>query len=153
MLEKYSKIIAEQERRGFIEKVPDAEFDSTKQVHYIPHHPVKKESSTTPIRIVYDCSCRQTQDSPSLNDCLQSTPPVLNKLTSILLRFRLHSYVVTTDIEKAFLDACFHADDGDVTRLLWLQDPSDPNSDFWLTVLDLCYSVRLYHHLYSMQPY
>ena len=91
---------------------------------------MKKESSTTPIRIVYDCSCRQTPNSPSLNDCLQSSPPVLNELTSTLLRFRLHSYGVTTDIEKAFLNVCLHADDRDVTRFLWLQEPSDPNSKF-----------------------
>ena len=58
MFRMYSDIIKDQERRGFIERVPDSELQETgNQVHYIPHHPVKKESSTTPIRIVYDCSC------------------------------------------------------------------------------------------------
>ncbi|XP_053391600.1 uncharacterized protein LOC128554345 [Mercenaria mercenaria] len=55
ILLKYGEIIAEQERRGFIEKV-DEDSQATR-VHYIPHHPVKKDSSTTPIRIVYYCSC------------------------------------------------------------------------------------------------
>ena len=56
LLHPYGRIIAEQEQKGFIEKVTNLYL--AKSVRYIPHHPVKKESSTTPIRIVYNCSCR-----------------------------------------------------------------------------------------------
>ena len=56
----------DQEKRGFIEKV-DATEPST-VTHYLPHHSVRKDSQTTPIRIVYDCSCRQGKDHASLND-------------------------------------------------------------------------------------
>ena len=102
MFRMYSDIIQDQERRGFIERVPDSELQETgNQVHYIPHHPVKKKSSTTPIRIVYDCSCHQNSDSPSLNDCLSSSPPILNKVTDLLVRFRCETYGIVTDIEKA----------------------------------------------------
>ena len=101
LLVKYDEIITEQERRGFIEKV-DSNTPTTGQVHYIPHRPVKKGSTTTPIRIVYDCSSRKSPNLPSLNDCLESTAPPLNDLTSILMRFRIHSYAATTDIEKDF---------------------------------------------------
>ena len=55
LLQLYDGIINEQEQRGFIERV-DGDND-TADVHYLPHHPVKKDSVTTPIRIVYDCSC------------------------------------------------------------------------------------------------
>ena len=127
VLKTYGDIIAEQERRGFVERVTP-EQESAEEVHYIPHHPVKKESSTTPIRIVYDCSCRQSRDSPSLNDCLESTPPELNELTSILVRFRMNQYAVTIDIEKAFLHVGLHEKDRDMTRFFWLENPSDPDS-------------------------
>ncbi|XP_062596767.1 uncharacterized protein LOC134258250 [Saccostrea cucullata] len=127
LLKKYSAIIEEQERKGFIEKVPE-DTKTSSVVHYIPHHYVKKDSSTTPIRIVYDCSCRESRDKPSLNDCLDSTPPILNDLTSILTRFRLHEFAVTTDIEKAFLHVGLHENDRDATRFLWLKDPNDVNS-------------------------
>ena len=127
MLQKYSDIITEQEERGFIERI-DESAPSSSIVHYIPHHPIMKESSTTPIRIVYDCSCKQSPDQPSLNDCLESTPPVLNDLTSILLRFRLHRYAVSTYIEKAFLHVGLHEKDRDAKRFMWLSDPSDPES-------------------------
>ena len=54
LLSKYNEILTDQERRGFIERVcPPA--DHTKG-HYIPHHAVRKDSLTTPIHIVYDCS-------------------------------------------------------------------------------------------------
>ena len=127
ILQKYDEIIRDQERRGFLEKVP-TEKELPPEVHYIPHHPVKKESSTTSVRIVYDCSCRQSSDLPSLNDCLESTPPVTNDLTSILIRFRLHDDALTTDIEKAFLHMGLRETDRDMTRFLWLENPYDPNS-------------------------
>ena len=62
LLQVYNNIIEEQERREFIERVSG---NASTSVHYIPHHPVRKESLTTPIRIVYDCSCKQSPDLPT----------------------------------------------------------------------------------------
>ena len=117
-------MIAEQERRGFIERV-DSELPTDRKVHFIPHFPVKKDSTTTPIRIVYDCSCRETPDSYSLNDCLMNIPPNLNDIAAILLRFRLNEFAVTTDIEKAFLNVGLEEEDRDVTRFFWFNNPTD----------------------------
>ena len=127
LFKKYGEIINEQQKRGFIEEVCDP-IVHDHPVHYIPHHGVKKDSATTPIRIVYDCSCRQSADKPSLNDCLRSTPPELNDLTGILIRFRMNKFAITTDIEKAFLHVSLDEKDRDVTRFLWPKDPSNPLS-------------------------
>ena len=127
LFQMYGQIIAEQEAKGFIEKVDNF---NTNQTHYIPHRAVKKDSATTPIRIVYDCSCRQSSYHPSLNDCLQVGPPFLNHLCAILLRFRLHVFGFSADIEKAFLHVQLDESDRDYTRFLWLSDPQDPNSAF-----------------------
>ena len=116
LLQLYDGIIKEQEQRGFIERVND---DATNDVHYLPHHPVKKDSLTTPIRIVYDCSCRGSGQSASLNDCLTVGPPFLNNLCAILLRFRIHAFTLSTDIEKAFLHVKLHSSDRNFTRFLW----------------------------------
>ena len=59
LMKSYNEIIKEQKRKGFIERVISEPMPN--QVHYIPHHPVRKESSTTPIRIVYDYSCRMLE--------------------------------------------------------------------------------------------
>ncbi|XP_063418257.1 uncharacterized protein LOC134701045 [Mytilus trossulus] len=129
LLEKYGEIMAEQEKRGFIEKVDTTnEADEKSKIHYIPHHAVRKDSTTTPIRVVFDCSCKATPESSSLNDCLMTTPPNLNDLVGILLRFRLHQCDVTTDIEKAFLNVGLETQDRDVTRFFWFDTPTDPST-------------------------
>ena len=102
LMRTYDQIIKEQERRGFVERVSSTSQLGNVQAHYIPHHHVRKESSTTPIRVVYDCSCRMSNNHPSLNDCLEVGPPLVNDLCSILIRFRVHKFGLTTVIEKAF---------------------------------------------------
>ncbi|XP_074658621.1 uncharacterized protein LOC141911530 [Tubulanus polymorphus] len=131
LLESYDGIIKYQLERDFIEKVayPDP-IDDLGKIHYIPHHAVFRESSTTPIRIVFDCSCRSSKNSLSLNDCLESGPCLLNELTSILIRFRLFDCAVTTDIEKAFLHVGLDKSDRDSTLFLWLSDSKDTESTF-----------------------
>ena len=124
----YSNIISEQETRGFIERVEPTHEHSN--VHYIPHHAVEKDSPTTPIRVVFDCSCRQSSGYPCLNDCLLIGSPCVTDLCSILVRFRYHRYGISTDIEKAFLHVRLHPDDRDYTRFFWLTDPTDVSSQF-----------------------
>ena len=128
LLTKYSEILADQEHCGFIEKVQDPV--STTRYYYIPHHAIRKDSPTTPVRIVYDCSCHQPRNQPSLNDCLLTGQPQLNNLCCIILRFRLHPAGIRTNIEKAFLHIQLHEDDRDYTRFLWLSDPQNPYSEF-----------------------
>ena len=129
LLQAYNNIIQEQEKRGFIEKVDSS--PPTSPVHYIPHHHVHKDSKTTPIRIVYDCSCRLSNNHPSLNNCLEIGPSLVNDLCSILLRFRSHKIALSTDIEKAFLHVKLDAKDQDFTCFLWLSNPDDAESDFY----------------------
>ncbi|XP_074651688.1 uncharacterized protein LOC141906304 [Tubulanus polymorphus] len=130
MLRLYSKIIHEQESLKIIERIPLHETVRYEgKCHYIPHHPVFKDSPTTPIRIVYDCSCHENSDSPSFNDCLEPDPALQNDISSILLRFRLFEYAAICDLEKAFLQISL-GNDKDFTRFLWLSDPSYPESPF-----------------------
>lgn len=45
-----------------------------------------------------------------------STPPILNDITQMLVRFRLDPVDMVTDIEKAFLHVGLHEQDRDRTR-------------------------------------
>ena len=127
-LKSYDSIMREQLRLGFIEPV-ESEFSHSDKVHYIPHHGVEKKSATTPIRIVFDCSAKQSKAHYSLNDCLLTGPSLVNDLTAILLRFRLGKYGCISDIEKAFLMVELSELDRDSCRFLWPRNPFDPNSE------------------------
>ena len=110
---------------------------------------------------MFDCSCKESISSTSLNDCLEPGPTLLNDLCSIILRFRVHNYGFATDIEKAFLHIRLHPDDRDYTRFLWLSNPSDPNSHlltyrfqtvlFGATSSPFILNAVLRHHLQQYQ--
>ena len=78
---------------------------------------------------MYDCSSHSSQNTPSLNDCLQVSLPFMNDLCSIILHFRSHKIAISTDLEKAFLHVNLHTDDRDFTRFLWLSNINDPNGN------------------------
>ena len=128
LLQTYGNIITEQLTHGFIEKI--TESDVPRHCHFIPHHAVKKESATTPIRIVYDCSCRQSPHHPCLNDCLEVGPPFLIDLCTLLLRFRMHNIALVTDIDKAFLHVQLEEADSKFTHFVWLSEVDNPESSF-----------------------
>ena len=128
-LKMYNDVIATQEKQGFIEKVGNPHIFSI-PCHNIPHHAAIKESSTTPLRIVYDCSCRKSPEHPSLNDCLTTGPPILNDLIAILLRFCQSKYGLSADIEKGFLNLILDEEDRDATRFFWISNPDNPTSPF-----------------------
>ena len=95
----YSDIIIEQEKRVFIERVTHPET-TVGTCDYLLHHAVFKESATTSIRVLHQCSCRQSQEHPSLNESLLPGPPVTSDLTAIPSRFPRHEYAFATDIER-----------------------------------------------------
>ena len=125
-LETYQKILYEQLDSSFIEEVPEAQPHD--QCHYLPHHAVHKDSVTTPVRIVFNCSSRANKISPSLNDCLMTGPPLTSKLYDVLLKFRINPYAYTADISKAFLRIGLQEEDRNYTRFLWPSDVNDLSS-------------------------
>jgi len=111
----------EQIESGIMEPVPPR--PTGEGVHYIPHQAVVREhAETTKMRIVCDCSSRANAQSPSLNDCLETGPPLQPLLFDILLRNRMRKYYVTGDIQKTFLQIRVYEQDGDAQRVLWYDD-------------------------------
>ena len=51
-------------------------------------------------------------------------------MCSILLRFHLLSYALSTDIEKTFFHVRLHEDDKNLTHFLWPMRPENPDSSF-----------------------
>ena len=102
--EAYDQILRSQLNEGIIEPAP--KIPQGKEF-YLPHKCVERANAeSTKLRVVYDASARAQSNSPSLNDCLNTGPPLQNKLWSVLVRQRSYPVSVCGDIEKAFLQVC-----------------------------------------------
>lgn len=113
----YDQIFKDWCQEGIIEEV-SSEVTPDK-VHYLPHRAVFKPNSvTTPVRPVFDASCKVARN-PSLNECLEKGPNLLELIPSILLRFREKKIGVTADIRKAFLMIEINEQERDFLRFLW----------------------------------
>ena len=120
LLEKYDEIIQEQLAEGIIGKVTD---EPKGKEFYIPHKPVIRESAeSTKIRIVFDGSARANERSPSLNDCLETGPPLQNLLWSLLVRNRSKAVALAGDLKQAFLQIRIREEDRDSLRFHWIKD-------------------------------
>ena len=117
LFEEYNSIFLDYLSRGFIEP-------SSVQTagHYLPYHGVRKESSTTPLRIVFNASSCQLPDGLSLNSCLLTGPSLTTKLFDYLVEFRINPYAVIADISKAFLRIGINEPYRDYTKFLWFKD-------------------------------
>ncbi|UYV66545.1 hypothetical protein LAZ67_4002017 [Cordylochernes scorpioides] len=115
-LEDYSKIFTEWEQENIIERIHD---DNKTVGHYLPHRPVFKETNkTTPIRPVYDASCRSVKGM-SLNDCLETGPNLLEHIPNVLIRFRENKIGISADIRKAFQMIEVNPEDRKYLKFIW----------------------------------
>ena len=84
-LEECHEIITDQVKEGILEEIPKEPTGDV--THYVLHQPViREEAESTCMRIVYDCSARASNRVPSLNDCLETGPPLQPRIFDILLR-------------------------------------------------------------------
>lgn len=59
---------------------------------------------------------------PSLNDCLQKGPNLIELVSFILLRFRIGKIGIASDIEKAFLQISVNSIEKNFLCFLWFND-------------------------------
>ncbi len=100
LFEQYHIIFIEWREEGIIEDVAVEELNAGARLPYRPV--VRPDSKTTPVRPVFDASCK-SPGSPSLNDCQENGPNLIEHLQSVLLRFREHRFGLIADIKPAFL--------------------------------------------------
>lgn len=132
--EEYNNFLREYQQLGHMSPSSPYKGEESK-VFYLPHHAViKADSSTTKLRVVFDASCKSSSHL-SLNDCLDSGPKIQQDLRQILLRWRIHRYVFTADIEKMFRQIKVAHKDRNFQRILWREHPSDPIQEFKLNTV------------------
>lgn len=100
------------------------ETDDT-QGFYLPHHAViKPSSSTTSVRVVFDGSVKSSSGL-SLNDALMTRPTIQDDILTLLLRFRVYTYVLTGDIEKMYRQFLIKPEDPSYQHILWRNGNND----------------------------
>ncbi|GFT87368.1 integrase catalytic domain-containing protein [Trichonephila clavipes] len=88
LLNEYEVVFRQWEDLQIIEEVPKTEVDNFG--YYLPHRPVMKQASQImKIRPVFDASARD-KSQPSLNDCLNRGPNIIDLIPDIIDRFRLY---------------------------------------------------------------
>lgn len=120
----YLEFMAEYLKNGFMIEVP------TPSVHvehfYLPHHGVLREnSSTTKLRVVFDAGAK-TSTGYSLNDILYAGPKLQNAIPDILMNFRKHEVVFSSDIKQMYLQIDLHPEHHLYQLILWRENSSLP---------------------------
>ena len=128
--------------KGYAESVPITSLSRDDGiVFYLPHHPVQSPNKDK-IRIVFDCSAKYK--GASLNDQVFQGPDLVNKLTTVLLRFREHEVAVVGDVEAVYHQVKVPDYDRDMLRFLWPK-----NNDLEAELLEYRMTVHLFGGAWS----
>ena len=98
---------------------------------YIPHFAIERNSTTSPVRVVFDASCRDTSGL-SLNDRLLPGPPLQKDIGDVLTLFRLQPVALTTDIRMMYRQIRVVEADCRYQHILWRPDEKQPVQEFQL---------------------
>jgi len=137
---KYITFLQEYEALGHMSQIKNVDAVHT-NCYYLPHHAVlKAESLTTKTRVVFDASAKTTSGK-SLNDVLMNGGVIQDDLVSILLRFRMHKFFMTADIEKMYRQILIDPEHRNYQRILWRDSPEKELLHFQLNTVtwnDIC---------------
>ncbi|XP_022827437.1 uncharacterized protein LOC111357108 isoform X1 [Spodoptera litura] len=104
-------------------------------VYYLPHHGIVRETSTTTkFRVVFDGSAK-TSSKLSLNDIQLVGPVVQDDLVSILIRFRQHKFIISSDIEKMFRQVMLMEHQRPTQQIIWRYNPTEPLQTYTLNTV------------------
>jgi hypothetical protein len=127
LFEQYRSVMRGHIQDGQMAITPEGTMLPKGKTHYLPHQPViTPQKTTTKLRIVFDASAKANKDSPSLNECLLRGAVEVPKVPGIMLRFRKDDFVITSDVQKAFLQIALHEDDKAAVQFFWFKDDSKP---------------------------
>ena len=95
------------------------------RVLYMAQACCERRAELTKLRIVYDASARAHSEAPSLNDCLNTGPPLQNRLWYVLVRMRFHSAALTGDSKQAFFQVRIKETERDALWFHWKKPRDD----------------------------
>jgi hypothetical protein len=93
-MNEYDEIIQNQVAEGVVERVTS---EPVGKAFFIPPKPAVRESHKP---VVFDASVKAKDKCQSLNDCLETRPPLQNILWDVLVRNRLKPVALADDLKK-----------------------------------------------------
>ena len=105
---------------------------NTPIINYIPQHAVSNQYKPDKVRVVYDAAAKYR--NCSLNDHLLKGPDLLNNLVSIVIRFHLGQFAVTSNIQQMFHQVRVREEDRDALGFLWRENSNDYIDDYKINV-------------------
>jgi hypothetical protein len=132
--QQYVTFMREYKQLGHMSVISDPS-EGIEGSYYLPHHGViKQSSSTTKLRVVFDGSCKTTNNL-SLNDIQYTGPIIQEELFNILLRFRMYKYVLSADVEKMYRQVLITPSQRNMQRILWRENSSEPIKHYALNTV------------------
>jgi len=101
--------------------------------YFITHHTVlKADGDVSKIRVVFDASSASSSGR-SLNDILYTGPKLQVDLRDILLRYRMHKYILSADIVKMCRKNLIRPEDRTFQHIFWRDSPTNDLVEFQLS--------------------
>ena len=115
---------------GISEMVPRKDLRKKKNFHYIPMSMVfKPESSTTPVRPVFNANQEMGPEKTSFNKKLLEGPNLLPQLQTLIIQFRYYPKIALLDISKLYSRIRVSDEDAEMQRFFWTDEKMTPNQE------------------------
>lgn len=102
--------------------------------HYIPHHAVIKESTTTKLRTVYNAS-QKTSNGLSLNEQLAIGKIVQPTILNLMMQWRMYKIAIIGDLEKMYKQIWLNEDQRHLQTILWRNSVNERIKNYELTTV------------------
>lgn len=130
----YKDFLDEYERLGHMTEITD-DVANLDPCYFMPHHGVLKESSsTTKLRVVFNASS-PSSTGISLNQLQMTGPIIQDDLISIIIRFRMRSIVLSSDIKMMYRQVLIKPEHRKFQQILWRPSPNESLKTFQLNTV------------------
>ncbi|XP_018405479.1 PREDICTED: uncharacterized protein LOC108781862 [Cyphomyrmex costatus] len=114
----YTDFLKEYQSLGHMTPIEHSQIHDSPSF-YLPHHGVwREDSQTTKLRVVFNGSS-PSSSGVSLNDILHAGAKLQTNIFDVLLWFRSHKYVFSSDITKMYRQISIHPNDRNLQLILW----------------------------------
>ncbi|XP_055306475.1 uncharacterized protein LOC129570781 [Sitodiplosis mosellana] len=126
----YSAVVKESIESGHLVLVENP----PNEAHYIPHHAVFKESTTTKLRSVYNAS-QKTSNGKSLNEQLAVGKIVQPSIFELMLRWRESKIAIVADLEKMYKQIRLNEKQQHLQMILWRNSGTERIKSYKMTTV------------------